>query len=405
MHYRLRRRAAEIQQRWDALKGERNERTRRLSAAAEARALGRGGIAVVAALTGLGPATIRRGLVDLDHPEGLPPAGRIRRAGGGRKPLTVHDPTLRTDLLALIDPSTRGDPESTLRWTCKSLAQLTTALRTQGHRVSSTTVMRLLHAEEYSLQAPRKTLEGLAHHPDRDAQFQYIADQTTTAQAAYQPVISVDAKKKELIGNFKTGGREWQPAGQPERVQVYDFRHLAVGKATPYGVYDITRNEGWVTVGSDHDTAQFAVATIRRWWQERGQRQYPDARELVVVADGGGSNGYRVRLWKAELQRFATATGLTLHLHHLPPGTSKWNTIEHRLFSVIGRAWRGRPLTTYETLVQCIAHSGTATGLTVYAEWDPTPYPLGVPVSDAEFAALHVEPAAFHGEWNYTIRP
>ena len=294
MHYRIRARIAEMQTRWDAVKGERNERTRRLTAAAEARALGRGGIAAVAAVTGLGVATIRRGLADLDHPDGLPPAGRLRRVGGGRKPLTVHDPTLRDDLLTLIDPSTRGDPESSLRWTCKSLSQLAQALQARGHRVSPTTVMRLLHAEEYRRQAPRKTLEGLAPHPDRDAQFQYIADQTAAAQAAGQPVISVDAKKKEQIGNFKTGGREWQPAGQPERVHVYDFRHLAVGKATPYGIYDLTQNAGWVTVGSDHVTAQFAVATIRRWWQERGQHQYPTAGTCGSwpTAEGATATGF-----------------------------------------------------------------------------------------------------------------
>ena len=319
--------------------------------------------------------------------------------------MTQHDPTLRAGLLALIDPSTRGDPESSLRWTCKSLTQLAAALEARGHRVSPTTVRRVLHAEQYSLQAPPKTLEGPTQHPDRDAQFQYIADRTTAAQAAAQPLISVDAKKKELIGNFKTGGHEWQPAGQPERVLVYDFLNLAVRKATPYGIYDLTRNAGWVTVGSDHDTAQFAVATIRRWWQDRGRAPYPHATTLSIVADGGGSNGYRVRLWKAELQRLATDTGLAIHVSHLPPGTSQWNKIEHRLFSVIGRSWRGRPLTTFETLVQCIAQTTTTTGLTVHAECDPAPYPTGLVVSDEDFKAIHLEPDAFHGEWNSTIRP
>jgi transposase len=405
MRYRLRAAATEVRTRWEALRGERNERTRRLTAAAEARALGYGGITVVAQVTGLSRATIQRGLRDLADPTQLPPAGQIRRAGGGRKPLTAHDPTLLPDLRRLVDPATRGDPESALKWTSKSLTHLTAALRDQGHRVSATTVMQLLHREGYSLQAPRKTLEGLARHPDRDAQFQYIADQATTRQAAHLPVISVDSKKKELVGNFKTGGQEWQPAGQPERVLVYDFLHLGIGKATPYGIYDLARNEGWVTVGSDHDTAQFAVATLRRWWQERGCHQYPEARELYIVADGGGSNGSRVRLWKTELQRFATDTGLTIQVSHFPPGTSKWNAIEHRLFSVISRTWRGRPLTTYETVVQCIAHTTTETGLTVHAEWDPTPYPTGLRVSDADLAAVHLTPATFHGEWNYRIDP
>lgn len=404
MRYRLEQQKAGVRQRWEALQSELNERTKRLSAAAEAQAIGYGGVTLVSEVTGLGRSTIQRGLRDLATTGGLP-AGRLRRPGGGRKRLTDEDPTLVGDLVRLIDPITRGDPESPLRWTTKSLTQLADALREQGHHVSTTTVMRILHTQGYSLQAPRKTMEGLVAHPDRDAQFQWIATHTQARQAAHIPVISVDAKKKELVGDFKNGGREWQPQGEPTPVHVYDFLHLAVGKATPYGVYDMTRNEGWVTVGADHDTAQFAVATIRRWWQERGRRQYADAHDLYIIADGGGSNGSRVRLWKWELQQFATETGLTIHVSHFPPGTSKWNAIEHRLFSFISMNWRGRPLTTFETVVQCIAHTTTSAGLTVHADYDPRPYSTGIKVSDEDFSQIHLERDDFHGEWNYRIYP
>jgi Rhodopirellula transposase DDE domain len=378
-----------------------NEKQRRLCAAAEARALGHGGIARVARAAGLSRPTIYQGLRDL---AGEPTPGRVRRPGGGRPSVQDRAPGLQAALDALIEPDTRGDPESPLRWTCKSTRQLAAALTAQGHPVSHSTVADLLRAAEYSLQAPSKTLEG-SGHPDRDAQFRYIAEQTTTFQAAGRPVISVDTKKKELVGAFKNGGREWQPKGEPELVNVHDFPDPAVGKAIPYGVYDVTHNTGWVTVGQDHDTAGFAVATIGRWWEAVGQPTYPQATHLLICADGGGSNGSRTRLWKAELQRFATATGVGVTVCHLPPGTSKWNKIEHRLFAHISLNWRGRPLVSHEVAVHLIGSTTTRTGLRVRAERDTNPYPTKVKVSDAEMAALHLAPHPFHGEWNYTIHP
>jgi len=378
-----------------------NERQRRLSAAAEARALGHGGITRVARASGLSRPTIYQGLRDLEE---APTLDRVRRPGAGRPSIQARDPALPAALDALIEPTTRGDPESPLRWTCKSTRQLAAALRAQGHPVSHSTVADLLAAADYSLQAPSKTLEG-SDHPDRDAQFRYIAEQTTTFQAAGQPVVSVDAKKKELVGAFHNGGREWQPAGQPERVNVHDFPDRTVGKAIPYGVYDVTANAGWVAVGQDHDTASFAVATLRRWWEAVGQSTYPDADRVLISADGGGSNGYRLRLWKAELQQFADATGLAVTVCHLPPGTSKWNKIEHRLFSYITMNWRGRPLTSHEVVVELIGSTTTQTGLRVRAERDTGPYPTKIAVKNATMAALALERHAFHGEWNYTIQP
>jgi len=378
-----------------------NERQRRLYAATEARALGHGGILRVARASGLSRPTIYQGLQDLDE---APLLDRVRRPGAGRPTTEARDPALPAALDALIEPTTRGDPESPLRWTCKSTRQLAAALTDQGHPVSHSVVADLLNEADYSLQAPSKTLEG-SKHPDRDAQFQHIAEQTTTFQAAGQPVVSVDAKKKELVGTYKNGGREWQPAGQPERVNVHDFPDRTVGKAIPYGVYDVTANTGWVTVGQDHDTASFAVATLRRWWETMGHRTYPDANRLLISADGGGSNGYRLRLWKAELQQFADATGLAVTVCHLPPGTSKWNKIEHRLFSHITMNWRGRPLTSHETVVELIGATTTETGLRVRAERDTGQYPTKIAVKNATMAALALERHAFHGEWNYTIHP
>jgi hypothetical protein len=316
----------------------------------------------------------------------------------------VSDPTLVRDLEALIEPTTRGDPMSPLRWTCKSTRQLAAALHAQGHAVSYRTVARLLEQLEYSLQAPRKVLEG-GDHPDRDAQFDYLNAQVTAALAAGQPVVSVDAKKKELVGRYKNGGQEWQPQGQPERVKVYDFAAKQLGKAIPYGIYDVGRNAGWVSVGQDHDTAQFAVESLRRWWQNVGRPTYPQAEHLLICADGGGSNGVRVRLWKVGLQALADEMGVQITVCHLPPGTSKWNKIEHRLFAHISMNWRGRPLVSHEVIVELIGATTTRTGLTVQAVRDTGSYPTKIKVSDDALAAVHLTPHAFHGEWNYTISP
>ncbi len=349
---------AVIRTKYQALVAFLNERTRRLWAGIEARSLGYGGVAMVSRATGLTRDTVTAGLQELDNPEAVP-VNRIRKAGGGRRRLVDKDPTLLADLDALINPATRGDPESALRWISKSTQKLAAALRAQGHVIRADKVGELLHDAGYSLQANRKVIEGASDHPDRDAQFQWIADQTAAFQVAQQPVISVDAKKKELVGNFKNAGREWQMSEQPDEVNVYDFPSLADGKATPYGVYDLTHNEGWVNVGIDHDTAAFAAESIERWWKFMGQSRYPDAQHLYIAADGGGSNGWRNRLWKVELQEVANRTGLTIHVSHFPPGTSKWNKIEHRLFSVISMNWRGRVLRTIETLVNCITNTRT----------------------------------------------
>jgi hypothetical protein len=398
-----------VRRRHEALGPLLDERLTRLWAAAEARAVGYGGISLVARATGITRKRIATGLRELQQLAAAPataPAtpSRIRRPGGGSKPLTERDPTLWGDLEALVDPVTRGDPQSPLRWTCKSTAQLARELQRQGHQVGARKVAGLLKEHDYSLQATRKTEEG-GTHPDRDQQFQEISARTQAFQARGQPVVSVDAKKKELVGPFHNGGQEWQPEGCPERVNVYDFPDKQLGKAIPYGVYDLTANEGWVSVGIDHDTAQFAVQALGNWWRQMGQERYPEATELLVTGDGGGSNGARNRLWKRELQRLADETGLSITVCHFPPGTSKWNKIEHRMFCHITRNWRGRPLVSHEVIVNLIGSTTTSKGLTIQAELDRNPYPTGISVTAAELAALRLERAEVHGDWNYTIRP
>ena len=378
-----------------------DERGRRLVAAAEAASAGYGGIAAVAAATGVAASTIGRGLRELEAPREL---GRVRRPGGGRKPTVAKDAMLLSDLGALVEPSSRGDPQSPLRWTCKSLRRLAQELQAQGHRVSHTLVGELLDGMGFSLQGNRKTREGDGH-PDRDAQFQYINLAVSTALAENEPVISVDTKKKELVGDFKNGGREYRPIGEPEKVRVHDFLIKELGRAVPYGVYDLAANAGWVNLGIDHDTAAFAVHSIRRWWQELGRSRYPKATRLLITADGGGSNGSRVRLWKRELHKLANEIGIDIVVHHLPPGTSKWNKIEHRLFSFISQNWRARPLVSYRVIVDLIAATTTTTGLTVRCEIDKNLYPKGVVVSDDDMAAINITHEEFHGEWNYTISP
>ena len=379
------------------------ERSRRVWAATEARALGRGGITLVAQATGISTSTITRGLREL-RSRARVAAGRVRRPGGGRKRTIDKDPTLLRDLEGLVEPTASGDPGSPLRWTAKSVRQLAGTLQTMGHRVSHQLVAALLTAAGYSLQANQKTREG-APHADRDAQFRHITAQVRHFQAARQPVISVDTKKKELVGDFKNAGRVWRPTGHPEPVRVHDFLIPEQGKAIPYGVYDLTRNAGWVSVGIDHDTASFAVRTIGRWWQKMGRPRYRRARALLITADAGGSNGARVRLWKWELQHLANRTGLTITTCHFPPGTSKWNTIEHRLFSYISRNWRGQPLASLAVIVNLIGATQTATGLRVRCELDRGTYPQGRAVSDEQLAALRLTPHRFHGDWNYTIHP
>jgi transposase len=394
-----------IRLRFGALDPVLDERGRRRFAAAEALAAGHGGVAAVARATGIARSTIHRGLAELrDEAVLAVPADRVRRAGGGRKALTATDGTLLGDLQTLVEPVTRGDPMAPLLWTAKSLRKLATELQQLGHRIGHNVVAKLLRELGYSLQANRKTLEG-ASHPDRDAQFHYINDQVKAALAADQPAISVDTKKKELVGDFKNNGREYRPQGDPEKVRVHDFKIPELGRAAPYGVYDIADNAGWVSVGIDHDTASFAVNAIRRWWQAMGQQRYPHARQLVITADGGGSNGSRVRLWKIELQALANELAIAITVCHLPPGTSKWNKIEHRLFSFITQNWRGRPLVSYQTIVQLIAATTTKTGLTVRSELDTNAYPKGVKVADADMDALNLHRHAFHGDWNYTIKP
>ena len=380
-----------------------DERQRRLFAAAEARAAGRGGIACVSRVTGIAASTIGRGLKDLAAPEQLS-RDRIRRPGGGRKSLAGKDARLLDDLNALVEPGARGDPMSPLRWTCKSLRRLAAELQQLGHKISHTAVGELLKSQKFSLQANRKTKEG-SGNPDRDAQFHFINDAVETALAENQPVISVDTKKKELVGDFKNAGREWRPQGDPEKVRVHDFLIKELGRAVPYGIYDLAANAGWVNVGVDHDTAAFAVQTIRRWRQDIGRVRYPLAKRLLITADGGGSNGSRVRLWKRELQRLADELGISIAVHHLPPGTSKWNKIEHRLFSFITQNWRAKPLISYRVIVDLIAATTTKTGLKVYCELDESRYPKGIVVTEAEMAGLNIKRAAFHGEWNYTIAP
>jgi Rhodopirellula transposase DDE domain len=392
-----------IRERFLALSPHLDERGRRMFAAAEARAAGYGGIAAVFRATGIAPSTIGRGLKELASGSEAP-LDQVRRSGGGRKPLTEQDGGLIQALLALTEPTERGDPETPLRWTCKSLRRLAAELRAQGHPISHTVVGELLKGMKFSLQGNRKTREG-ENHADRDAQFRYINRVTKAALAKQQPVISVDTKKKELIGDFKNAGREWRPNGQPEDVQVHDFLIKELGRAVPYGVYDLAADMGWVSVGIDHDTAAFAVQTIRRWWQEVGRVRYPEAKRLVITADGGGSNGFRLRLWKRELQRLANEIGIEITVSHFPPGTSKWNKIEHRLFSFISQNWRARPLVSYRVIVNTIAATTTRSGLSVHCELDPNRYPKGIVVTDEEIAAIKIKPAKFHGEWNYIISP
>ncbi|MDX3452095.1 ISAzo13 family transposase [Streptomyces sp. ME02-8801-2C] len=378
-----------------------DERQRRLAIGAEARSLGHGGIRLVAAAAGVREGTVSRGVAELDS--GQAPLGRVRRPGGGRKKATELDAGLLPALLALVEPDERGDPMSPLRWTTKSTRKLAAELTRQGHRVSADTVAGLLREEGFSLQANAKTIEG-AQHPDRDAQFRYLNEQARDHRDAGDPVISVDTKKKELIGDYKNAGHEWRPAGQPVRVNTHDFPGQAE-KAIPYGVYDMAANTGWVTIGTDHDTAAFAVASIRRWWQARGRHDYRRAHRLLITADGGGSNGYRTRCWKTHLADLAAETGLEITVCHLPPGTSKWNKIEHRLFSHITMNWRGRPLTSHEVMLQTIAATTSRTGLTVHAELDRGEYPTGIRVSDEAIAALPITRHRFHGDWNYTFHP
>jgi hypothetical protein len=380
-----------------------NEQSRRRFVALEARALGRGGVSMMARISGLARSTIYHGLVDIDDDVSVAP-GRVRKVGGGRRKKTSEDPTLVADLKRLVEPVTRGDPMQPLLWTTRSLRNLVTALAEQGHKVCPTVVGDLLHAMGYSLQANSKTREG-GHHIDRDAQFQYINTQAKAFLAAHQPVISVDTKKKELVGNFKNNGREWRRQGMPELVNVHDFIDPKLSRAVPYGVYDIANNVGWVSVGTDHDTASFAVHAIRRWWRTMGKQRHPKATRLMISADGGGSNGYRIRLWKVELQKLADELKLPITVCHLPPGTSKWNKIEHRLFSFITMNWRGKPLRSYRTIVQLIAATTTDAGLKVRAELDENKYPKAVKVSDAQLAAVNLSRHSFHGDWNYSIAP
>jgi len=381
-----------------------NERLRRQWAAAEATALGWGGISAVVAATGLSHNTIDRGIRELAKRSRSKPAEGIRRKGSGRKPITESDPSIRRALEDLVEPSSRGDPQSPLRWTCKSTRRLAEQLQRQGHRVGERTVARLLIDAGFSLQSNRKTREG-GHHPDRDAQFQHINDRVLAFQRRGQPVISVDTKKKELVGNFKNCGREWRRAGQPLEVRVHDFIDRTKGRAIPYGVFDLTNNQGWVSVGIDHDTASFAAEAIARWWRKMGRNRFPKARQLLITADGGGSNGSRCRLWKVALQQLANRIGLDLSVCHFPPGTSKWNKIEHRLFCHITQNWRGKPLMSHQVIVNLIAGTTTRTGLRVRAELDTQHYPIGIKVSDEELAQVRIKKNDFHGDWNYDIIP
>jgi hypothetical protein len=404
------RNVADIQQvgtKYRALSPLMDERMRRQWAAAEARACGWGGLQAVSIAIHMSPNTIRKGLTELAAREKNPQAPvdpYLRRQGGGRKPRSEADPGLLGALEQMVEPLTRGDPESPLRWTCKSTTHLAEELSRLGHPVSPRTVGRLLNADGYSLQSNRKTKEGESH-PDRNAQFEFINLAVKQFQQRGQPVISVDTKKKELVGPFKNGGREWQPKGEPEQVRVHDFLDKELGKAIPYGVFDLSENQGWVSVGMDHDTAQFAGQAIRRWWKKMGAHRYRNARELLITADGGGSNASRSRLWKVALQDLARQLEIPIQVCHFPPGTSKWNKIEHRMFSHITQNWRGRPLVSHEVIVQLIANTTTKTGLKIYAELDPRRYPIGIKVSDAELAALNLKRADFHGDWNYTLLP
>ena len=400
----------DIQRRFRSLSPFLDERMRRLVAAAESEALGYGGVSAVARATGVSRRAITDGIKELNEAEKtrrVPPADwRIRRRGAGRKRTAEKDPSLLEDLDRLVDPLSRGDPESPLRWTCKSVRRLAEELQREGHAVSYQTVAELLHAMNYSLQANQKTLEG-NQHADRNEQFEHINRKAQRYLKQGEPVISVDTKKKELVGDFKNGGREWQPKGEPEDVRVHDFKidQPDKGKVAPYGVYDLARNEGWVSVGVDHDTAAFAVESIRRWWRLMGRARYSKAKRLLITADSGGSNGARVRLWKWELQQFADETGLEMSVCHFPPGTSKWNKIEHRLFSFISQNWRGKPLISHEVIINLIAATTSKTGLEVKSELDPNSYPEGIKISDRQMAELRLKRDTFHGEWNYRLLP
>lgn len=392
-----------IESKYRGLQDELSEFTRRRWAAVEAVSLGWGGVSAVSAATGLAHSTIRRGIRELNSGS-APPGARERRQGAGRKRIDVLDPRVRVSLERLVEPESRGDPQSPLRWTCKSTRRLAKELTAQGHPVGPTTVRQLLKAAGYSLQANRKTREGKSH-PDRDAQFRYINRRVKAQQRQGQPAISVDTKKKETLGNLKNPGPEWRPKGRPREVDVHDFPDPRKGKAVPYGVYDLSHNEAWVSVGVSSDTAEFAVETIREWWQRLGRQRYPEARRLLITADSGGSNSCRNRLWKVELQGLSDETGLEVEVCHFPPGTSKWNKIEHRLFCHVTRNWRGHPLETYEIVVNLIGSTTTASGLVVHAELDAGKYEKGRKVTDEEYATVNLRPSQFHGEWNYVIRP
>jgi hypothetical protein len=392
-----------LAKRFECLAGFLDERTRRLVAAAEAQAIGYGGVSRVAQLTGVSRRALHVGLRELEEPHArVFRTRRIRQAGGGRKKTVSKDPTLKQDLEALVEPLTRGDPMSPLRWTCKSVRRLAQELAAQGHKTSHRMVAELLQELGYSLQSNVKRLEG-GHHPDRNAQFEYLNGQVKEQQTLGNPVISVDTKKKELVGDFKNSGREWHPKGQPVPVRVHDFIIPELGRANPYGIYDLAHNLGWVSVGTDHDTAAFAVASIRRWWLSMGRALYPAAKRLLITADGGGSNGARVRLWKIELQKLANEIGIPIQVCHFPPGTSKWNKIEHRLFSFITQNWRGKPLVTHEIIVNLIAATTNSQGLKVRCELDTNPYPAGIKITTEQMSQVRLKPHQFHGEWNYDI--
>ena len=392
-----------IKKRFSVLSRLLDERSRRLVAGAESLALPRGGISAVSRATGISRPVIRQGIAELKNPK-TALMGRVRRPGGGRKRIAERDAAVLVDLEKLVEPVTRGDPESPLRWTCKSVRRLAEELCKQGHVISYPVVAELLRKLGYSLQANRKTTEGDSH-PDRNAQFEHINRKVQRFFAGKQPVISVDTKKKELVGDLKNGGRELRPQGKPEKVRVHDFLIPELGRATPYGIYDLAQNTGWVSVGVDHDTAAFAVESIRRWWQSMGQPVYPKAKRLLITADAGGSNGPRLRLWKVELQKLADETGLRIAVCHFPPGTSKWNKIEHRLFSFISQNWRGKPLLSFEVIVNLIAATTTAKGLKVHAELDSSTYPAGTKIEDQELAGVRLRRDKFHGDWNYEVHP
>jgi Rhodopirellula transposase DDE domain len=395
---------AGIRRRYQAIASLVDERARRLFAGAEALAVGYGGVSGVARATGMSRQTVSTGLNEVQAVISVAPKGRIRREGAGRPRTVDRDTTLRSDLESLIEPTSRGDPESPLRWTCKSIRRLAAELTRKGHQTSHRMVAELLHEMGYSLQSNRKVLEG-TNHPDRNAQFEHLNGAVQLQLSLGEPVISVDTKKKELIGPFKNGGCELRPKGEPEEVRVHDFLIPELGRANPYGVYDLAQNEAWVSVGTDHDTAAFAVESIRRWWLSMGKPLYPAAKRLLITADGGGSNGSRVRLWKIELQKLADETGLEMAVCHFPPGTSKWNKIEHRLFSAISQNWRGKPLTSHEVMVNLIGATTTKTGLHVCSALDANKYPAGQSVSDAEVETLNLRRDAFHGDWNYSLLP